>query len=189
MGAENCRGEQTRQGKQGETWKVLSRVWWGVAKASDWRLRTLHILIGNRECLTSCSGAGYDKTSVWKLCSNLCSKDIEERQRETKRERPRERDSEREIHSRQGYYLGTSWLSEKFILPLLWWVAMETKKRGPKSEFNGRANMGLLENGLEIGFFKLWLERYMTDFLGQPTTIGYLYFIYHSHWPVTWGNS
>ena len=32
---------------------------------------------------------------------------------------------------------------------------METEKRGPKSEFNGRANMGLLENGLEIGFFKL----------------------------------
>ena len=26
MGAENCRGEQTRQGKQGETWKVLCHV-------------------------------------------------------------------------------------------------------------------------------------------------------------------
>ena len=79
-----------------------------------------------------------------------------ETERDRERERPREReDSEREIHSRQGYYLGTFWLSEKFILPLLWWVAMETEKRGPKSEFNGRTNMGLLENGLEIGFFKL----------------------------------
>lgn len=68
---------------------------------------------------------------------------------------------------------------------------METEKKGggQKSEFNGRTNMGLLENSLEIGFFKLWLERYVTDFLGQLTTTGYLYFIYHSLWPVTWGDS
>lgn len=181
--AETCGGEQTRPGEAGGAWKVtLSCVWWGVPKASDWWLRTLHILIGNEECLTSCSGAGYDKTSVWKRCSNLCSKDIEGRDRE----RQRERRFQREIHSRQGYYLGTFWLSEKFILPLLWWVAMETweKRWGAKSEFNGRTNMGLLENGLEIGFFKLWLERYVTDFwVSWPQR--YLYFIFHSLWPVT----
>lgn len=75
---------------------------------------------------------------------------------ETERDLEREK-IQREIHSRQGYYLGTFWLSEKFILPLLRWVAMETEKKGggQKSEFNGRTNMGLLENSLEIGFFKL----------------------------------
>lgn len=87
MAAETFRGEQTRQGKQGETWKVLCRVWWGVPKASDWWLRTLH---PDRQWGMSYFlfwGLRYDKTSVWKCCSNLCSKDIEERQRETEREK------------------------------------------------------------------------------------------------------
>lgn len=66
---------------------------------------------------------------------------------ETERDLEREK-IQREIHSRQGYYLGTFWLSEKFILPLLRWVAMETEKKG------GGKNQNLME-GLTWVFLKI----------------------------------
>ena len=54
------------------------------------------------------------------------------------------------------------------------------REKGAKSEFNGRTNMGLLENGLELGFFRLLLERYVVDVSGQQATIKYLHLVYHS---------
>lgn len=57
---------------------------------------------------------------------------------------------------------------------------METEKKGAKSEFNGKTNMGLLKNGFEIGFFRLLLERCVAGFLDQETTIKYLHFVCRS---------
>lgn len=45
-----------------------------------------------------------------------------------------------------------------------------------KSEFSGKTNMGLPENGSEIGFSKLLIEGYVVESLNQETTIKYLHF-------------
>ena len=112
------------RGGRGDLESSLSWVWRGVPKASDWWLRTLHILIGNGECLASCSGAGYGETSVWKLCSNLCSKDIEERQRERE-------DSERDSFQ-AGVILRNFLVIRKFHLPCIMVGGNGNREKGGK---------------------------------------------------------
>lgn len=79
-----------------------------VTKAWDRWLRTIQILMGSGERLASCSGTGYDKTSIEEaLLSILCSRDVGEKEGRGEREREGERERMREIGSRQGNHLGT----------------------------------------------------------------------------------
>lgn len=80
------------------------------------------------------------------ICSNLCKGYRGETERNIEKI---QRDS-----FQAGYYLGTFWLSEVHLTFIMVGGSGNREKRG-KIKFNGRTNMGLLENGLEIGFFKL----------------------------------
>lgn len=119
----------------------------------DWWLRTLHILIGNGE-LASCSGAGYGKTSVWGSFAFYSV--LQGCKKESESETETERD---------WFQPGRPLRNFPVILCLTCTMVggNGNRENGAKSEFNGRTNVGLLENGLELGFFRLLLERYVVD--------------------------
>lgn len=50
-----------------------------------------------------------------------------------------------------------------------------SREKRRKAEFNGKTNIGLPENGSEIGFSKSLIEGYMVESLNQETTINYLH--------------
>lgn len=148
--AQNWRVNKHVRGSRGRTGDFsASGEWWGM------RLMVENFTYSDRQWeLASCSGAGYGKTSVWgsfAFYSVLkgCKKESES---ETETER-------------DWFQPGRPLRNFPVILCLTCTMVggNGNREKGAKSEFNGRTNMGLLENGLELGFFRLLLERYVVD--------------------------